>query len=282
MVPDGGLKSRSGQALTLQGEKDSTAKGAAGQPSSHETSPTSIVGTPRNSMDFYSQSNHSTETQASEYPGTSVGRHEHITNYKHPLSHLTPSSWNQKPETLMMGYVQLLGSFSLDSSLVNLVPFESIKKKGVIGGQGGGGVVGVKSSKRDSGLFALGSIAWSNIGQSIGDFLGAQELSSINEMKGIANSRSIPIISTPQSILFVDLNLSPGESKSYSYRHTLPQGIPPSHKGRAIKASYHLAVGTQRPRSGAQQHPVQHIETPFKVLPAINGTPFTTKTKLER
>ena len=170
-----------------------------------------------------------------------------------------------------MGYVQLLGSFVLDGSLVNLTPFESVKRKAVIGGQGSGGVVGIESSKRETGLFGLGPFGWSNIGQSIGGLLGSQELSSIQEMKGKANSRSIPIISTPQSILFVDLSLGPGESKSFSYRHTLPQGIPPSHRGRAIKSTYHLAIGTQRPRSSTQQNSVQHIEVPFKVLPGIDG-----------
>ena len=233
-------------------------------------SPGSVNGTPRSSLDIYSQSNNSTETLASEYLPPAVVRQPFRTNHGRQSSRLMPPLGKSKrPEVLMMGYVQLMGSFTLDGSLISLSPFESVKKKGVIGGQGGGGVVGVESSKRDSSLF--GSLGWSNIGQSLGGLLGSQDPSSIREMKGIASNNSIPIITTPQSILFVDLKLSPGESKSYSYRHNLPGGIPPTHRGRAMKASYHIVIGTQRPRSATQQHSVRHIDVPFKVLPGINS-----------
>ena len=268
-MPNGNPRAYTSRSL-LSEEQQEVVSGDRSSP--HATSSLSFTDTPRSSIGFYSPSNHSTETLASEYPASSIGRHEQLSRHRRHLSHLMPAfQETQKPETLIMGYVQLLGSFTLDGSLVNLTPFESVKRKGVIGGQGGGGVVGVGSSKRDSGLFGLGSLGWGNIGQSIGGFLKAQELSSIKEMKGIANSRSIPIISTPQSILFVDLSLVPGESKSFSYCHTLPQGIPPSHKGRAMKAAYHLAIGTQRPRSNVQQNTVQYLEIPFKVLPDIGN-----------
>lgn len=83
------------------------------------------------------------------------------------------------------------------------------------------------------------------------------------------DSRSIPILSTPQSILFVDLRLGPGESKSYTYKFLLPKGIPPSHRGKAIKVVYNLVIGTQRPGMGVQQPKV--VEIPFRVFPHIHG-----------
>ena len=168
----------------------------------------------------------------------------------------------------MMGYAQVAGSFTLDGSLVNQAPFEEVKRKGVVGGQGGGGVVGVES-KNDGGL--LGALGWGNIGESIGGLLGGGELSSIKEMRGIASSKSIPLLSTRQSILFVDLCLAPGESKSYNYSFTLPKGLPPTHRGKAIKVSYNLVIGTQRAATASEQQQIRHVDFPFRVLGAVNG-----------
>ncbi|MCJ1251123.1 hypothetical protein MMC30_008354 [Trapelia coarctata] len=240
------------------------------KPTARVLSPVSMAGTPRSSMDFYTMSNNSSETLASEYIGPNPGRQPGRNGHSRQPSHLGPViSHTRLPETLMMGYVQLMGSFTLDGSLVNSAPFETVKRKGVIGGQGSGGVVGVDRPKKDSGLF--GALGWSSIGESIGGFLGGSELSSIREMKGIANTNSVPIITTPQSILFVDLKLAPGESKSFWYTHTLPRGVPPTHKGRAMKISYQLVIGTQRAQSTAQQHIVKHVEVPFRVLAGVNG-----------
>ena len=240
------------------------------KPTTRVLSPVSMAGTPRSSVEFYTMSNNSSETLASEYVGPNFGRQPGRNGHSRQPSHLAPIiSHTRPPETLMMGYVQLMGSFTLDGSLVNSAPFETVKRKGVIGGQGSGGVVGIDRPKKDSGLF--GALGWSSIGESIGGLLGGSELSSIREMKGIASTNSVPIITTPQSILFVDLKLAPGESKSFWYTHTLPRGVPPTHKGRAMKVSYQLVIGTQRAQSTAQQHIIKHVEVPFRVLSGVNG-----------
>jgi RAB6A-GEF complex partner protein 2 len=227
-------------------------------------------GTPRSSFDLYTMSNNSTETLASEYITPTAGRARQRTVYSRQQSHLSPLMSPNTTETIMMGYVQLVGSFTLDGALVNLAPFEPIKRKGVIGGQGGGGVVGLEPLKRESGL--LGALGLAGIGQSLGDLLGGPEMSSIKEMKGVASARSIPIITTPQSILFVDMRLGPGQSKSFKYSHPLPKDIPPSHKGRAMKVTYQLVVATQRAQSVAKQNQIRHVEIPFKVLPGVDRT----------
>ena len=241
-------------------------------------SSTSINGTPRSSGDFYSMSNRSTETLASEYicqerlapPRTST---------RQGSNPLTTSTIHQNaPETLMMGYGQITGSFVVDSALINQAPFDEVKRKGVIGGQRGGGVVGVDSARRDGGLF--GSLGWSNIGESLGGFLAGSELSSIKDMKTIANAKPIPILSTPQSILFVDLQLSPGQSRSYSYTYSLPPSIPPTHKGRCFKISYNLLIGTQRAGTSTQ-HQVRSLEVPFRVLPRVDGNGFVAPQRIQ-
>lgn len=238
------------------------------KPATRILSPSSINGTPRSSGEFYSMSSNSTETLASEYIPQENSRIVHRPTHSRQASYLAPAKAS-KPEVLMMGYGQITGSFTLDGSLVNQGPFEEVKRKGIVGGQGGGGVVRNTSIKRESGL--LGSIGWGNIGGSLGGFLGGTELSSIKETFDGAGARSIPILSTPQSILFVDLRLGPGESKTYNYSHPLPKGIPPSYKGRAMKVSYNLVVGTQRVSNITQQHRVQSADIPFRILPSVNS-----------
>ena len=229
-------------------------------------SDSSINGTPRSSVEFYSMSNNSTETLASECATHDRVRQPLMSTHSRQMSLLNP---NKLPKVLMMGYGHVTGSFTLDTSLVNQGPFEEVKRKGIIGDQGGGGVVREEKSKRDTGMF--GFSGWGNISESLGGLLGGTELSSIKEAKVSSNAKSIPILSTPQSILFINLQLLPGESRSYKYRQSLPRGIPPSHRGRAIKVTYNLVVGTQRAAKIASQHNVRHVDIPFRVLPGVNG-----------
>ncbi|KAL0940924.1 intracellular protein transport protein [Colletotrichum truncatum] len=222
-------------------------------------------GTPRSSGEFYSMSNNSTETLASEYPSQPTRGPMRPPHFRRP-SNLAPHN-PKLPESLMMGYAQIQGSFTLDGSLINLGPFEQVKRKAVVGGQGGG-VIGVEPSKRDSGL--LRSFGWGSISNSIGELLGGGELSSIKDMRGIASSKSVPLLSTPQSILFVDLNLAPGEHKAFEYSFQLPKGLPPTHKGKAVKISYSLVIGTQR-AGGSKEQQVRSVEVPFRVLGSVNS-----------
>ncbi|KAI7464825.1 Rgp1-domain-containing protein [Hortaea werneckii] len=234
-------------------------------------SESSADGTPRVSSEVYSRSNHSDETLASEMPEQngrllpkpppSSSSSRQPSNFRQPSG---AGSRPAEPETLMMGSAQTMGSFTLDGSLLNTAPFEEVKRKGV---QGGGGVVGVERSKRSSGMF--GAFSWNNLGESLGGLLGGDEMSSIGQMKAVAGSKSVPLLGTPQSLLFVDLRLAPGESRSYNYRFNLPRGLPPSHRGRAMKVTYHLALGVQRPDG---QQGMKQIEIPFRVLGSYNST----------
>ncbi|KAJ4307181.1 Golgi membrane exchange factor (Ric1p-Rgp1p) subunit [Collariella sp. IMI 366227] len=235
-------------------------------PSARVLSTMSIGGTPRSSGEFYSLSNNSSETLASEYVTQQPLRTSVRSPHNRRTSNLSSSSI-RLPESLMMGYAQIQGSFTLDGSLINLGPFEAVKRKAVVGGQGGG-VVGLETPKRDSGL--LRGFGWGNITSSIGELLGGGELSSIKEMRGIANSKAVPLLSTPQSILFVDLQLGPGESRSFEYTFKLPKGLPPTHRGKAMKISYSLVIGTQRP-GGAKEQQVKSVDIPFRVLGSVNS-----------
>jgi len=228
----------------------------------------SMDGTSRSSADFGSMSNHSNETLASDYIAQPQARLRQRPSQPRLPSLLAPPHPHIRPECLMMGYAQVTGAFTLDGSLINQAPFEEVKRKGIVGGQAGGGVVGVDRAKRTSGLF--GALGWASIGESLGGLLGASEPSSIREMRGLASSKTVPLISTPQSILFVDLKLAPGESRSYTYSFTMPRGLPPSHKGRSIKVTYNLTIGTQRAGSTNEQH-VRHVQVPFRVFGSVTS-----------
>ncbi|XP_001518701.3 RAB6A-GEF complex partner protein 2 [Ornithorhynchus anatinus] len=69
------------------------------------------------------------------------------------------------------------------------------------------------------------------------------------------------ILSTPPKILFCDLRLDPGESKSYSYTEVLPVDGPPSFRGQSVKYVYKLTIGCQRVNS-----PITLLRVPLRVL----------------
>ncbi|KAF8879966.1 Rgp1-domain-containing protein [Infundibulicybe gibba] len=59
----------------------------------------------------------------------------------------------------------------------------------------------------------------------------------------------LPTFEVQPTMLAVDMSLSPGESRTYTYSILLPENLPPTFKGRSLKFSYELSVGTCR--SGA-------------------------------
>ncbi|KAK9323495.1 Rgp1-domain-containing protein [Lipomyces orientalis] len=175
-------------------------------------------------------------------------------------------SKSRSGESLMMGYAQLSGTFTLDEDLVKTAVFEEAKKQGIVGGKMGGGVVGLGQGKNDPGyLWGLGL----GLSNGLSNLFNGSEVSSIAEMKSMASSNSISVISTPQSLLFVDLRLNPGESKSYSYKITLPRTLPPSYRGKALKISYNLTIGIQRIGKGMQQPKITKF--PFRVFQNIDA-----------
>ncbi|CAG9834221.1 unnamed protein product [Diabrotica balteata] len=69
-------------------------------------------------------------------------------------------------------------------------------------------------------------------------------------------------VATKPKILFCDLRLSPGQSKTYIYREKIPNDSPPSYRGQLVKYSYKITIGTQRVNS-----PVKLLRVPIRVLP---------------
>ncbi|CAL1696749.1 unnamed protein product [Somion occarium] len=59
----------------------------------------------------------------------------------------------------------------------------------------------------------------------------------------------LPTFEVQPSMLAVDLSLGPGESRSYEYTINLPENLPPTFRGRALKFSYQFILGICRAAS---------------------------------
>lgn len=70
------------------------------------------------------------------------------------------------------------------------------------------------------------------------------------------------VLKTEPKILFCDLRLAPGETKSYLFKEPLPLSSPPSYKGTYIKYSYKITITAARLNSN-----VQVLRVPIRVLP---------------
>ncbi|KAE8352655.1 Rgp1-domain-containing protein [Aspergillus coremiiformis] len=240
-------------------------------------STSSLSGSHRSSGEFYSVGNNSSETLQSEYtnysttvPRTPVNRHG-----RH-MSSVDSAGWLSNGQTLLMGYAQISASFTVDGSLINQSAFEEVKRKGVVGDQenatgisNGRNAAGGDKNRKGGGFW--GALKWNAIEESLSGLLSNNELDGLRDMRGVTSSRSIPLLSTSQSLLFVDLRLAPGEEQSYSFSFTLPRGLPASHKGKAIKISYNLVIGTQRPSVRNEPQRVNRITIPFRVFSGVNG-----------
>lgn len=98
--------------------------------------------------------------------------------------------------------------------------------------------------------------------------ISAEELSTSNTDTSFApcrGERGHIVLSTKPRILFCDLRLSAGESKSYVYSEMLPCEAPPSYRGQAVKYSYKITIGMQRINC-----PIKLLRVPLRVL-EVNG-----------
>ncbi|KAL0083585.1 Rgp1-domain-containing protein [Phycomyces blakesleeanus] len=191
--------------------------------------------TPRSSSDTHSillRENIDSRRSSMDSLASTAYQRQHLNAQR--LSNLLKSSHNKKPEHILWGFAQIVGNFVVDPALINNNEFASLKHRTMYrpngGGIGGGGLLGTKP-----------------------------------EAHSKIDTRTTPVFSTPPSVLFVDLDLAPGETKKFSYKHKLPNDIPPSHRGKAIRFNYYLVVGTQRLNSLTPGQ-VQVVQIPFRVL----------------
>ena len=179
-----------------------------------------------------------------------------------PQSPVVDSPTARQAERLMMGFVQIVGKFTVDESLVHSEDFNEVRKAALVGGKLGGGVVGVDFAKQQQGGGLMSSLYGG-----LGGLFGSAQKSSMADMKLQTDSKSVPIISTVPSLLFVDLSLDPKTEQSFDYKFKLPSTIPPTHHGLAIQITYSLVLTIQR--SNASIAKPKSVEVPFRIFAEI-------------
>ena len=98
--------------------------------------------------------------------------------------------------------------------------------------------------------------------------------------KGRKNSLpEIVIFQGSPKLLFCECNLGPENDRIVEFSEQLPTDAPPSFDGDAVKISYRLSIGVQRPNQ-----PIKLKKIPFRVLPLpSHSSAFQTESlKLQR
>lgn len=73
------------------------------------------------------------------------------------------------------------------------------------------------------------------------------------EEENVDPEMPLPTFEVQPAMLAVDLSLAPGESRTYTYSLMLPANLPPTFRGRSLKFSYELIIGTCRASTSAMQ-----------------------------
>ncbi|ODQ80200.1 hypothetical protein BABINDRAFT_129816 [Babjeviella inositovora NRRL Y-12698] len=131
-------------------------------------------------------------------------------------------------ETILLGYIQLFGNLSLNEEIMNPEPFEAVQKKAIVGGRMAG-ITGLEVSRAPKPFFS-----------------SRDELANRNNVatSEFLQGNIIPLFSSPQSLLFTEITLHPGETRSFHFKTALPQDIPPTYHGGAVDVSYQVIVGS--------------------------------------
>lgn len=69
------------------------------------------------------------------------------------------------------------------------------------------------------------------------------------------------VLTTKAKILFCDLHLMPGETRSFLYKETISCDAPPTYRGQLVKYAYKITIGTQK--LGA---PTKLLRVPLRVI----------------
>ncbi|PCH33197.1 Rgp1-domain-containing protein [Wolfiporia cocos MD-104 SS10] len=104
-------------------------------------------------------------------------------------------------------------------------------------------------------VFSTGSSS-SGAGGGVGLGLGAVASGPGSGDEDVDPETPLPTLEVPPAMLAVDLSLAPGESRSYTYSIVLPDVLPPTYRGRALRLSYHFILGVCRaaPRAPDSGH----------------------------
>ncbi|KAI5478593.1 Rgp1 family protein [Pseudohyphozyma bogoriensis] len=172
--------------------------------------------------------------------GGSLSRSSSINNIRSAAASRNPFLHPPNTITVLWSFAHLEGTFEVEDSLIKPAEFVEVKRA-LLGGAGVGGGTLEEPSTRSG---------WKDWLWGGGESQKRQPASLAERKTYTMKEKTIPTFSSPPSILGVDLVLEPGQSKSYSFSIRVPADLPPSFRGKAIKFSYHLVVGTNRSQFG--------------------------------
>ncbi|KAJ1653267.1 Golgi membrane exchange factor (Ric1p-Rgp1p) subunit [Dispira simplex] len=188
----------------------------------------------------------------------------------HTVSGMSRSSSSphaaSKMERILWAFAQVTGTFSVEPALVckdKLIPLRTT------------------AMYSSTGLATTTSGAGGNVmgGGSLGtDATPVAHLkSSSNSLPSLAsrsggggayrNAPKWPVFSTPPSILCSDLTLRPGQCRTITYELKLPEHLPSTFRGKAIRFSYTLVLVIQKSALNQKSHIIQ---VPFKILARVD------------
>ncbi|PWN28589.1 Rgp1-domain-containing protein [Jaminaea rosea] len=183
--------------------------------------------------------------------------------FPHQKARLAPGT-----EVVYWSFAQFSGSYEIDESMIKPAEFEDVKRRLAYGGgiaspnpsgtprlMGGGdlGYADGSGAAFESASTGWGAYLRSALGSGLSIPAGRHRRTGstmLDSSNKTMTSKTIPLFSSPPSILSVDLHLPPGASKTYSFTLRLPADLPPSYYGKSVKFTYELVVGTNRLDAG--------------------------------
>ncbi|KXN70804.1 Rgp1-domain-containing protein, partial [Conidiobolus coronatus NRRL 28638] len=171
-----------------------------------------------------------------------------------------PTIVEPKEEKLLWGHIQLVGHFIVDSNLIPINLINEAKQTDP------NTPTNSKRATYGGGSFVTNPTSINPFGGSLNSIKASS--ADINK-SGLSSDQNnvFPVFSTPPSVLFVDLTLPLGESKTYQYEIKLPSNLPPTYRGKSFKILYYLILGTQREKITNDSNKIQ---IPFRLFSPIS------------
>ncbi|CCF56860.1 hypothetical protein KAFR_0B05640 [Kazachstania africana CBS 2517] len=180
---------------------------------------------------------------------------EQLANDQEYMSHITKQLQYHKPVNLISGYVQISGTFQYNASIIDDTKFSNDETK----------IVGVNSSMRTE--FTNHAKNKETIAYFQSNFesvtSGLMKKNQIDGNGGLRNNtiavldsanfqdseyKSIPILLIPQSLLFSEITLQPGETKIFHYKSSkLPEDLVPTYRvSDNFSINYNMSFGVSK------------------------------------
>lgn len=178
----------------------------------------------------------------------------------------TKTKTKEHKETILLGYCQLLGHYSINESILDYSVFKDIQKETIIEGKYAGihGLVAPSENNDESdGLIAgLNALYYS-------------ELNSFAESSIADKMKFIPFFSSDQQIIFSELEVDPikagshsGDIASFLITCKLPQNLPPTYMTESVQINYNFVFGYQVIEGPKVK--TKTVFVPLKIYPYIN------------